>query len=577
MKPPARLRSIPAGWARGLRALWVVCFVAALAVGTIATLYAVRATTEYQPAIHAHGLDFDVTTSGKLSVYTAEGGTARPQVREPSKLVAVNGRPVAKDAVVADFAGLLSDPANPARSVTLRRPGGQLTEVTVARSAEPVSAEAQQSRNFRFATRLTLSVLACIAMLTCSALLALRRPRDPVAMILAFAFAVVAASVDPPLQLWLWTDYSWMLDLLGGIFIYLFLIGMVSFPDGVFVPRFMRWLIPLGILFAIPMSIPVVDEDIQGIGSVGLMLALVSVLVIRFRREPEGIARQQIKWAAFGFGSGLFLILVASLIAAWLGDDPSTYTAFAALSVLSLFSLGVMLIPLGLLVALLRFRLWEADKVISRSAAYALVTMIVGVVWAATADLSKMVVTSVVGGEHEAAATVLSAIVAAGVFAPTQSVVVGWTKRRFVGAGSKLEDLAEQLSEWRLSLPPDDIAQRVLERLDDAIHPAFAVLSVIAGGTDRAIATRGRTGTAFRTVDLVDREGTVGRLVLGRRSDGNRYNREELEALRDLAPDLAAALRTSLSRHSREDLMLKTIEQLQQRIADLEGGKPKPA
>ena len=43
----------------------------------------------------------------------------------------------------------------------------------------------------------------------------MRRPDDPVAMLLAFAFVGMAATIDPPLQFWLWTDQDIVLDVLG--------------------------------------------------------------------------------------------------------------------------------------------------------------------------------------------------------------------------------------------------------------------------------------------------------------------------------------------------------------------------
>ena len=87
-----------------------------------------------------------------------------------------------------------------------------------------------------------------------------------------------------------------------------------------------------------------------------------------------------------------------------------------SLAILLLFSSGMAIIAIGLLIALLRFRLWEADTVITRSAAYAVVTLIVGVVWAATSDLVKMVITELMGRESEAGATTVGAIIAAGIF-----------------------------------------------------------------------------------------------------------------------------------------------------------------
>jgi len=61
------------------------------------------------------------------------------------------------------------------------------------------------ARDLWMATRLGFTLLACAVLLLCSCLLALRRPEDPVAMQFALVFALMASSIDPPVQFSLWT------------------------------------------------------------------------------------------------------------------------------------------------------------------------------------------------------------------------------------------------------------------------------------------------------------------------------------------------------------------------------------
>ena len=78
---------------------------------------------------------------------------------------------------------------------------------------------------------------------------------------------------------------------------------------------------------------------------------------------------------------------------------------------------------------------------------------------------------------------------------------------------------------------------------------------------------------------LTDEEGPVGTLLLGRRSDRNRYNRQQLEAVEELIPSLAEALRIARSHHSRESVTQQRLDEMAARLAQLEGGgaKPEPA
>ena len=580
LKPPLRLRTLPDEWARWLRPLWILLFGFSVLVVVVSAVYAWRASYSIQPTVHQHGLDFEVSTDGELTVGTLPG---RPGQTVPvdAKVVAVDGKRVPSGIVIADLADRLAKAKGPVVSVDLQRPDGRIVTVPLQRREIRQTPAEERERNLRIWTRLLAGMIACTALLTCSFLLAFRRPNDPVAMLLAFAFAGIVGTIDPPLQYWLWTDLDFMTDIIGGLFFYLLVVGLAAFPDGVFVPRFLRWLIPLGIPIAIFTSISGPDEDLQGILGMAVLLGVVGCQFIRFRREPHGIARQQIKWAGFGFASGMLLIFVAMLLAAGMGDDQSTYTPLMSLLILVLFSCGMAAIALGLLVALTRFRLWEADTVITRSAAYAVVTLIVGVVWAASSDLVKLVISEVMGRDSEAGATTVGAIIAAGIFSPTQSAVLGWTRKHFGGPLDQIHDAAKRLKNWGLTESPEEVATRALSIIDQAVHPAASAIVLDTAMGHELIAAREVTSAAdpklIEKLTLEDEESSVGTLLIGRRSDGNRYNKQEIDAIREIIPSLAEALRVARGRFSRESAMQQRMEEMAARLAQLEGGAPKPA
>ena len=564
-----------------LRALWMICLGLAVLTVALSAIYAVRAAYWIQPTIYEHGLDFDVTSDGDLRIGTRTDAGQVPVVPLTARVVAIDGKRVPSDLQITQFAKRLEAAPGPNVKVTLQKVDGSIVELTQGRHQLKASPAQLRDRNVRIWTRLAVSLLACGALLACSLLLALRRPRDPVAMLLAFAFVGLAATVDPPLQFWLWTNQDVVLDVLGAVFFYLMLIALASFPDGVFVPRFLRWLVPVGIPLAILISIPGIDENLQGIVGVTVLFAVLGSQIVRFRREPEGIARQQIKYAGFGFAAGFLLVLAAVIFAAYLGDDPNGYTPLQSLAVLLLFSSGIAAIAFGLLVALIRFRLWEADTVITRSAAYAVVTLIVGVVWAASSDLVKLVITEVMGHESEAGATTVGAIIAAGIFSPTQSAVLGWTRRHFGGPLDQIRDSAKRLKSWGLTEAPEEVATRALSIIDQAVHPVASAIVMDTPAGDELIAAREVSSESdprlIERLTLQDDESPVGVLLLGRRSDGNRYNRQELEAIREIIPSLAEALRVARGRYSRESAMQQRMEEMAARLAQLEGGAPKPA
>ena len=581
LQPPLRLRALSDRSANWLRPLWMVLFGLAVLTVLVSTIYAVRASYYTQPVIHEFGLDFDITTEGELLVGTYAPPGQRPAIPLTSKVLAVDGKAVPADLQISQFAKRLDQAQGNPVKLVLEQPDGKRVELAQTRHKLSVSPAELSERNLRIWIRLLTALLACTALLAVGLLLALRRPNDPVAMLLAFAFVGLAATIDPPMQFWLWTNQDYMIDILGGIFFYLLMVALASFPDGIFVPRFLRWVLPAGLLLAIFVSVPGVDEDLQGIIGLLALLGVLASQLVRFRREPAGITRQQIKWAGFGFAAGLLLVLAALILIGIIGDDPSTMTPLSSLAVLVLFSSGMAAMALGLLIALTRFRLWEADTVITRSAAYAVVTLIVGVVWAASSDLVKLVITEVMGHDSEAGATTVGAIIAAGVFTPTQSVVLGWTRRHFGGPLDQIHDAAKRLKNWGLTEPPAEVATRALSIIDQAVHPVASAIVMDTAMGDELIAAREVTSEKdprlIERLILEDEESPVGVLLLGRRSDGNRYNRQEIEAIREIIPSLAEALRVARGRYSRDNLMQQRLDEMAARLAQLEGGAPKPA
>jgi hypothetical protein len=108
-------------------------------------------------------------------------------------------------------------------------------------------------------------------------------------------------------------------------------------------------------------------------GLVAVLAAGVSVLV-RFRRA-RGAERQQIKWLLFAVVTVIvgYPLLVLAMYA--LGHN-SEATADASISVL------LSCVPLAVGLAILRYRLYDIDRLINRTLVYGLLTAILGLVYA---------------------------------------------------------------------------------------------------------------------------------------------------------------------------------------------------
>lgn len=99
------------------------------------------------------------------------------------------------------------------------------------------------------------------------------------------------------------------------------------------------------------------------------LVGTVASLVIQFRRSsPE--ARLQIKWVAFG---GVLQVVV--ILLAW-GADVISRSDFPV-SVVLVGMLSLLIVPIALSVAILRYRLYAIDRLVSRTASYTLLAALV--------------------------------------------------------------------------------------------------------------------------------------------------------------------------------------------------------
>jgi hypothetical protein len=122
---------------------------------------------------------------------------------------------------------------------------------------------------------------------------------------------------------------------------------------------------------------PLLDAAIPIGGAVVLVALVVAAgsLVGRFRRA-RGVERQQLRWLALAAGLAAVALLVA-IATLTMGGDPGAILLDVALGVCA------GLLPLATGAAILRYRLYDIDRIISRTLAYGLLTLLLGLGYAA--------------------------------------------------------------------------------------------------------------------------------------------------------------------------------------------------
>jgi hypothetical protein len=156
-----------------------------------------------------------------------------------------------------------------------------------------------------------------------------------------------------------------------------------------------------------------------GFGLIGLpfLLWCVARQFVAWRRST-GERRQQLKWLASGVLIGVLGLVFGLAV-------PGNASA-AVRVIANVISFGIVALPVSIGVAVLRYRLYEIDRIISRTLAYAIVTGLLVGVYAGLVLLTTQVL-----GFHTEVAVAVATLVAAALVNPVRRRVQHAVDRRF--------------------------------------------------------------------------------------------------------------------------------------------------
>ena len=288
-------------------------------------------------------------------------------------------------------------------------------------------------------------------------LLASRLPRNPLGWMLLFIAGCFALAV-PAYLIGDWLAESrpsvaaWFLWYAGGDeegWVWLPPIGLLftqvllRFPDGRLPSPRWRWFsnFAIGLLVAGTVLICQAYEEVRpgipnpvandwvvahidvifpliGIPLLACFLGSAASVVVRYRHAGS-VERAQIRWVAWA-ASIVVGAFVLSFAIPWDGDDVLNQV------VVMMYAL----IPIAIGIAVMRYRLYEIDRIVSRSISYLLVTVtVVATYVAVVTSLTRLVPR--LFPESSSVAVAVATLVAAAVFQPVLRRVRGLVNRRF--------------------------------------------------------------------------------------------------------------------------------------------------
>jgi serine phosphatase RsbU (regulator of sigma subunit) len=131
-----------------------------------------------------------------------------------------------------------------------------------------------------------------------------------------------------------------------------------------------------------------------------------------------------------------------------------------------LFLPFLIFFPISIAIAILRFRLWDIDVIINRTLVYALLTIILVLIYLVSVFILQRTFQTLTGERSELAA-VLSTLVLVVLFIPVRRYVQEFVDRRFY---RRRYDAVKTVSSFSASLRNEVDLNRVIQRLEAVIH-----------------------------------------------------------------------------------------------------------
>jgi len=333
---------------------------------------------------------------------------------------------------------------------------------------------------------LALDLVVALGFCTVGAVIFWRKSREPSALFVSFALMVFGLTwpdtFDSALYHPVWGTLATFLTQFGLVSLFVF---FFVFPDGRFVPRWTRWIVPLVFIMPVlyvfsPGSI-LVDPPQRAnlLIFLGLWVCCALAQVYRYRRVSGPVERQQTKWVVFGITTCATLLIGFLLPLVFFPNltRPGVVSFVTNLAGLTIGgSFGLLLIPASIGAAILRYRLYDIDVIINRTLVYATLTLTLALTYFGSVALLQYVLHSLTGQEAQLT-VVASTLVIAALFQPLRRRIQSAIDRRFY---RKKYDVARTLEDFSARLRNDrdleELNAELLSVVRDTMQPSHVSL-----------------------------------------------------------------------------------------------------
>jgi len=353
---------------------------------------------------------------------------------------------------------------------------------------------------------------------------------------------------------------------------------LTLFPSGTFVPRWTRWLLMLLIPWNfIAVFFPITRDNITGlvmlsilwIPAIGLGLY---AQIFRYRKISTQAERQQTRWVLFGFSLWIGYILVTIYPYFYLESLPpgSSLPWWSSFNEVGWW-VSLNIIPVTLVIAITRSRLWDIDIVINRTLVYGVLTL--------TTMVTYVFVVGTVGilmdtGDNAMVAFLATGLIAV-LFQPLRDRLQIWINRLMYGERDDpvavLTKLGEQIEKTG---SPEAILSNIVKTIGKTLKIPYVAIEL--GENDELVASYGTPMGKPLRLPLVYQGKDVGSLVVEQRGLDESFSAKDLQLLENIAHQVEVtahnmSLTADLQR-SRQSIVTAREEERRRLRRDLHDG-----
>jgi hypothetical protein len=271
------------------------------------------------------------------------------------------------------------------------------------------------------------------------------------------------------------------------------------------------------------------------------ILFFIGMLIYQERRSASATVRRQARIVLLG--SALAFLPILSWFISPVLNLPISFNV-------SLFLPPLILFPLSVATAILRYRLLEIDTLVNRALVYGVLTAIIAGLFTAMIILSQKVFIALTGTTNDAALVITTLIVGSAI-TPIRVRIQAFVDKQFKELPDdtrSLQAFSEQVRFFVQMNSPEELTRRLLHEAATALHAECGAFAAVNGNpAQRTILhtyQRWR-GEALISLPVEANGQRIGFLLLGPRISGQPYTQQEYQLLKRISEQTAQAIELS--------------------------------